>query len=257
MMRTVLPGVPITGDYTQSTSLYNRAYTLGVYTLYWRQHKACRTLWGGSLVAFFSGARAGFPGCNSYDFKGAFETNTQRSFEPDGKHLGDVLGIIGAGGPGRTEEIRWPGFSVDMSPVNEMIIEEQWMDFPVCATGVVLSEEAEVLAVFDDGSPAAWRHPYGAGMVYGYAYDLPAIANNMTIPALYGQWDGLMERLGCRKVLDTGDYYVEAGVWRDREGRRTVFLVNHDAERPRSVALPDGVVVRLLPGESVSRVIGP
>ena len=129
------------------------------------------------------------------------------------------------------------------------------MQAPVCATGMKVARNAQVLATFEDGSPAAYHRACGKGRVYVFAYDLPCIANNLTLGALYKPWDDLMKGLGCRKALDTGDYFVEAGVWRDDAGRRTAFLINHDAGNAHTIRLPDGSTVELAAGEPTSRVI--
>ncbi|MBT7302777.1 MAG: hypothetical protein HN849_24820 [Victivallales bacterium] len=211
---------------------------------------------GGTLVAFYNSIGGGFPGCNSYDYAGpVLESAKAVSFRPGTEHLGDVLGILDAGQPGNVGQIRLSGRETDLTAINDLITQGKWLATPICATGVQPVPGAEVLATFADGSPAAYRRAHGEGQVYVFAYDLPTIANNLTIPALYKPWDDLMESRGCRKVLDTGDYFVEAGVWRDDAGKRTVFLINHDQERLRTIRLPDETTVALAAGESTTRIL--
>ena len=212
---------------------------------------------GGTLVAFYDARGAGFPGCNSYDYSCPVRDSAARaSFKPGAEHLGDVLGLLKAGRPGTARAIRMETGVVSLAPVNRLIAAKKWMKFPVCAKGTRIARDAETLQTFADGSPAVWRRACGKGRVVVFAYDLPCIANNLTVPALYKPWDALMASVGCRKVLDTGDYSVEAGVWRDDAGKRTVFLINHDAKKPRTGRLPDGSVVELAAGEATSRILG-
>lgn len=212
---------------------------------------------GGTLVAFHDAQGGGFPGCNSYDYSCPVREGPRSvCFKRGGEHLGDVLGVLAAGKAGTARSVRVGTGDVDLAPVNKLIAEKKWMKSPVCLKGTRLARDAKVFQTFGDGSPAAWRRAVGKGQVVVFAYDLPCIANNLTVPRLYKPWDAMMKRLGCRKALDTGDYYVEAGVWRDDAGKRTVFLINHDAEKPRAARLPDGSVVRLAAGESTSRILG-
>ena len=211
---------------------------------------------GGTLVAFYNAIGAGFPGCNSYDYScPVLDSAREVSFRAGTENLADVLGIIDPGKPGKAQRIRVRDGEIDLAAVNDLIDGKKWMEAPVCATGMQVARDTEILATFEDGSPAAYRRACGKGRVYVFAYDLPCIANNLTIPALYRPWDGLMKSLGCRKALDTGDYFVEAGVWRDDAGKRTAFLINHDTENPHTIRLPNGSTVELAAGEPTSRVL--
>jgi hypothetical protein len=62
--------------------------------------------------------------------------------------------------------------------------------------------------------------------------------------------------MGCRKAVDTGNYFVEGGAWHDDRGRRLIILVNHDLENPQAAEL-NGQTVKLQPGDAVTRVVTP
>ena len=114
---------------------------------------------------------------------------------------------------------------------------------------------AEVLATFDDGTPAAIEHSFGKGKAITFAFDIGLIANNVTVEPIYQWWSDLLTSLGCRKAIDTGNWHVEGGVWRDDSGNRLVILINHDDERPQKAKLPDGKTVELEPSGTKMIVI--
>jgi len=77
--------------------------------------------------------------------------------------------------------------------------------------------------------------------------DYGLIAANIVDQALYEALEAMLADLGCRKVYDTGSYYVEAGSWHNDAGERLLILVNHDADNPREAPLPDGTTVTIEP----------
>jgi len=212
---------------------------------------------GGVLAAVFCANAAGFPGANSYDYAvGPRESAKVRSFERPAAaaHLGDVLGIREGAGLAQRESIRTEKYGeIRLAPYDALVTQKRWIDKPACVAGWVPYADAKVLARFDDGSPAAVEHPFGRGRAITLAVDLGIIANNVTLPALYQWWSDLLAGLGCRKAVDTGNPWVEAGAWHDDGGRRVVFLVNHDLEHAQTARLPDGQQVELKPGEALGK----
>jgi len=210
---------------------------------------------GGTLVTVFCSDGAGFPGCNSYDYACKLrESAAQKSFdEPKAAaHLGDVLGIRSGGGVTAREQIK------DMFSLKEFNVltkEGRWVKQDACAAKLTPRPEAKVLATFEDGSPAAIEHHFGKGRAVTFAFDLGLIANNLTVPALYAWWSELLTSLGCRKVLDTGNWFVEAGAWHDDSGNRLIILVNHDDKSAQPAKLPDGKTVELEPGRAKTIVL--
>lgn len=211
---------------------------------------------GGTLVTVFCSDGAGFPGCNSYDYACKVrESAAQKSFdEPKAAaHLGDVLGIRTAGGVTVREQI---SRGISLKEFNALAKEGRWVKQDACAAKLSPRPEAKVLATFEDGSPAAIEHRFGKGRAITFAFDLGLIANNLTVPPLYVWWSDLLTSLGCRKVVDTGNWFVEAGAWHDDDGNRLLILVNHDDANPQEAKLPDGRTVQIEPGRAKTFVLG-
>jgi len=181
-----------------------------------------------------------------------------RSFEDPRAvaHRGDVLGIVKGGGSAMREEVRSHRYGrISLREFNGLVREGKWVDRAPCCAVLVPAEGARVLATFDDGSPAVIENRFGDGRVITFAFDIGLIANNITIPKLYRWWSELLSSLGCRKVLDTQNCFVEAGVWEDDSGNQLVILINHDAEREQMAKLPDGTSVTLKPNEARALVL--
>ncbi|MGD9498091.1 MAG: hypothetical protein AB7Y46_17450 [Armatimonadota bacterium] len=205
---------------------------------------------GGTVLAFYSAAGEGFPGCNSWEFRGdAPQAARLASFEdpPAVAHLGDVLGIMSGGGSARhgwvTEGMR----QLDLTEYNALVDEGRWTDEEACCATLVPAASAQVVAQFDDGSPAVVVNDFGAGAAITIGIDVGLIANNIVHEGIYAGIDQMLGELGCRKVYDTGSYYVEAGMWHNDAGERLLILVNHDAENARTAPLPDGTTVTIEP----------
>ncbi len=207
---------------------------------------------GGTLLSVFCSDGKGFPGCNSYDYAGAVrESTAEKSFEQpkSAAHLGDVLGIRSGGGTlvAREQMITDSEKKISLHDFNALVTEKRWVAQDSSATDLTLLPESKVTASFEDGSPAVFEHRYGKGRAITLAFDIGLIANNLTIPPLYAWWSDMLTGLGCRKVIDTGNPYVEAGAWHDDSGNRLVILINHDESSEQSATLPDGKTVTLGP----------
>jgi hypothetical protein len=214
---------------------------------------------GGTLVTVFCSDGAGFPGCNSYDYACPVrESAAKKSFdEPQAAaHLGDVLGIRTGGGVTAREQVRSERHdTIALKEFNALAREGRWVKQDACCATLLLRPGAKVLATFDDGSPAAIEHRLGKGRAITFAFDLGLIANNLTVPALYTWWSDLLVSLGCRKVLDTGNWFVEAGAWHDDSGHRLIILVNHDEKSVQAAKLPDGKTITLEPWQAKTIVM--
>ncbi|MFA7006154.1 MAG: hypothetical protein WC429_19070, partial [Verrucomicrobiia bacterium] len=202
---------------------------------------------------------AGFPGCNSYDYACKVrESAVQKSFdEPKAAaHLGDVLGIRAGGGVAARGQVKSERHGViSLRDFNALAKEGRWVKQAACCAKLSPRPEAKVLATFEDGSAAAIEHGFGKGRAITFAFDLGLIANNLTVPPLYAWWSDLLVSFGCRKVVDTGNWFVEAGAWHDDAGNRLIILVNHDAANPQKAKLPDGNTVQLEPGRAKTIVL--
>jgi hypothetical protein len=209
---------------------------------------------GGTLVTVFCSDGQGFPGCNSYAYAcKPRESAAQRSFDSPKAvaHLGDVLGIAEGSGLASRQEVRSERYgAISLRDFNALVAERRWVAQQACCAKLVPGPGTTVLATFEDGSPAAIEHRFGEGRAITFAFDAGLIANNMTVPALCQWWSDLLGSLVCRKVVDTGNWYVEAGAWHDDSGNRLVILVNHDAANAQVANLPDGKTIRLAPGEA-------
>lgn len=214
---------------------------------------------GGTLVTVFCSDGQGFPGCNSYDYACKVrESAAQKSFDNPkaAAHLGDVLGIRSGGGVTAREQVKTPRHgAISLKEFNALPKEGRWVKQDACCANLTLRPEAKVLATFEDGSPAAIEHRFGKGRALTFAFDLGLIANNLTVPPLYAWWSDLLTALGCRKVLDTGNWFVESGAWHDDSGNRLIILVNHDADHPQDAKVPDGTTVRLEAGRAKTIVV--
>jgi hypothetical protein len=214
---------------------------------------------GGTLVTVFCSDGTGFPGCNSYDYACKVRASAaQKSFdEPKAAaHLGDVLGIRAGGGVTTREQVRLAQRgAISLKEFNVLAKEGRWVKQDACAAKLSPRPEAKVLATFEDGSPAAIEHRFGKGRAITFAFDLGLIANNLTVPPLYAWWSDLLASFGCRKVVDTGNWFVESGAWHDDDGNRLIILVNHDPSNPQEAKLPDGNTVRLEPGRAKTIVL--
>jgi len=210
---------------------------------------------GGTLVTVFCSDGAGFPGCNSYDYACKVrESAAHKSFdEPKAAaHLGDVLGIHSGGGVAAREQVNG---KFSLQDFNELVREGRWVKQHACCAKLTPRPAAKLLATFEDGSPAAIEHRFGKGRAITFAFDLGLIANNLTLPAMYAWWSELLTSLGCRKVLDTGNWFVEAGAWRDDSGNRLIILVNHDDKSAQTARLPDGKTITLDPWQAKTLVV--
>ncbi|MDD5519287.1 MAG: beta-galactosidase [Kiritimatiellae bacterium] len=209
---------------------------------------------GGTLVTAFCSDGQGFPGCNSYDYACKVrESAAQKSFdEPKAAaHLGDVLGIRAGSGVTVHEQVKYDRHgTISLKDFNTLAKEGRWVKQDACCANLSPRPEAKVLATFEDNSPAAIEHRFGNGRAITFAFDIGLIANNLTIPPLYAWWSDTLVPLGCRKVVDTGNWFVEAGAWHDDAGNRLIILVNHDAVNAQDAKLPDGKTVRLDPGRA-------
>lgn len=206
---------------------------------------------GGLLISFYSAHGAGFPGCNGWEFSGDIaDCATKASFSnPAAKfHLGDVMGISAGGGSATREAISAGGKRVSLGAFNELLAEGRYVEEQPCAASLQPLPQAQVTATFDDGSPAIISHPYGKGRAITYAFDLGLIANNVTMPELYQPVDRLLAERGCRKIYDTGSYFVESGMWHNDAGQKLLILINHDEQSAHEVVLPDKTKVKIEPG---------
>ena len=214
---------------------------------------------GGVLLTFYCADGQGLPGCNSYDYAcNPRQSARAASFEEPKAvaHLGDVLGVRQAAGVVRRKAIRVPTYGdVSLEAFNALVDEGKWIKTIAAAETFVPLDSAKVLATFDDGSPAAIEHRFGKGRAVTIALDLGVIANNLTIPGLYGWWSDLLAAADCRRAVDTANPFVEGGAWHDDQGRRLVLLINHDLQRPQEAILTPGQKVRLEPGQALSRVL--
>lgn len=208
---------------------------------------------GGTVITVFCADGQGFPGANSYAYNGPVRESTgQRSFEEPAAaaHLGDVFGIRSATDLGNHQAVTWkPYGTTSLQEFNELVAEGKWAAVQPCVGRLVLRDNVDVLATFEDGSPAVFSHSFGKGRAICYAFDLGQVANNLTLPSLWQAWSDALTQLGCRKSLDTENVFIEGGAWHDDDGNRIVFLINHDANRKQAAALPDGQRVELAPRE--------
>ncbi len=216
---------------------------------------------GGTLVTVFCADGAGFPGCNSYGHAAPLRDSAQtQSFGSGGDktHLGDVLGVVQASGRAARKTITMPQLKpASLDAFNKLVQEKKWVETPPCVQTLALAPEAKVLATFDDGSPAVFERAFGKGRAITFAFDMGVIANNLTLDPLYSLWSQTLSGLGCRKALDTKNWRVFGGAWRDDDGVRVVFLTNLDKASPQTAALPNGRTVTLAPGATHTEVIKP
>lgn len=215
---------------------------------------------GGTLVSVFCSDGQGFPGCNSYDYSVNLRDSVAvKSFEEPASaaHLGDVLGIKKGGGKlvARTTIQSDPYGAISLKEFDALVKEGRWVAQDVAPESVTLSPEVKVIATFEDGSAAAFEHSFGKGRAITFAFDLGLIANNLTHLDLYQWWSDALTELGCRKTVDTGNWFVEGGVWHDDSGNRLVILVNRDEESKQTAKLPDGTSVELEPWEAKTFVV--
>ncbi len=136
---------------------------------------------------------------------------------------------------------------ISLHDFNALVTEKRWVAQDSSATDLTLLPESKVIASFEDGSPAVFEHRCGKGRAITLAFDIGLIANNLTIPSLYAWWSDTLTGLGCRKDIDTGNPYIEAGAWHDDSGNRLVILINHDESSEQSATLPDGKTITLGP----------
>jgi hypothetical protein len=186
------------------------------------------------------------------------QSAAQKSFdEPESvAHLGDVLGIRAGGGVSRRTQVKTASSGViSLTDFNALATEGRWVKQDACSARLSSVPEASVLATFEDSSPAAIEHRFGAGRAITLAFDIGLMANNLTDPALYAWWSVTLASLGCRKAVDTGNWFVEGGAWHDDSGNRLVILVNHDPARPQQARMPDGSTVQLEPGRAKTIVL--
>lgn len=205
---------------------------------------------GGTLLACYSAQGQGFPGCNGWEFTGPVEQCAAElcfSDPPAQAHLGDVLGIVTGGGSARHTQVEGDQYSVALADFNALVDEGRWVNQEACCAELVPAEDAQVTARFEDGSAAMIVHRFGAGTAITFGVDIGLIANNLTEERLYRVIDRLLQSLGCRKVYDTGSYFVEAGMWHNDAGERALVLINHDEEHAHQVRLPDGTEVTIEP----------
>jgi hypothetical protein len=209
---------------------------------------------GGTLVTVFCSDGQGFPGCNGYDYAcKPRESASARSFDNPKAiaHLGDVLGIAEGGGLTAREQVCSERYgTIALRDFNALAAEGKWVAQQACCAKLTPRPEATVLATFEDGSPAAIEHRFGKGRAVTLAFDIGLIANNLTVPPLHQWWSDLLSSLGCRKVVDTGNWFVEGGAWHDDAGRRLIILVNHDMQNAQTAQTPDGKSIRLEAGKT-------
>jgi len=215
---------------------------------------------GGTLVTVYCADGAGFPGCNSYGHAARLrESALTQSFGSGGDkvHLGDVFGVVKASGRGPRRSVALNAAPVSLAAFNDLVQEKKWVDTPACVEALELAPGAKVLATFDDGSPAVFENAFGKGRAITFAFDIGLIANNLTIAPLYALWSDTLSGLGCRKAVDTKNWLVFGGSWRDDAGVRVVFLTNLDKANPQTAALPNGRTVALAPGATHTEIIKP
>jgi len=165
------------------------------------------------------------------------------------------MGIREGGGLAERKTLRLVGReAISLEPHSALTAEKRWVDKPACAARLVPAATAKVLATFDDGSLAAIEQRFGSGRAITLAVDCGIIANNVTLPGLYGWWSELLASLGCRKTIDTDNFFVEGGAWHNDADQRLVILINHDLERPQTAKLPDGTRVEIAGGEAITRI---
>ena len=209
---------------------------------------------GGTLIALFCSDGQGFPGCNSYAYASRpRESTAERSFEQPlaVAHLGDVLGIqAGSGTAARSEIVSDDRGAISLAGFNALADEKRWVAQQACVAEWKPVRGARVLARFDDNAPAVIENRFGKGRAITFAVDLGLIANNITLPELYTWWSDLLTSVGCRRIVDTANCFVEVGAWHDDEGNRLVILVNHNDDESQTAALPDGRRVTLAAGEA-------
>ncbi len=205
---------------------------------------------GGVVVAIYSAQGQGFPGCNGWEFSGPVaECAAEMSFTspPARTHLGDVLGVASGGGAARHTQIIGTEYTYELAPFNALVDEGRWANQEACCASLVPADGAQVGVRFEDGSPAIIMNRFGTGMAMTVGVDVGLVANNLTPDIPYTVFDDLFAGLGCRKVYDTGSYFVEAGMWHTDAGDKLLILVNHDEERAHTVKLPDGQDVTIDP----------
>ncbi len=205
---------------------------------------------GGVVVAIYSAQGQGFPGCNGWEFTGDVEQcAAEMSFDdpPARAHLGDVLGVTSGGGAARHTQIIGTEYTFDLAEFNSLVDERRWVNQEACCATLVPADGAQVGVKFEDGSPAIIMNRFGSGMAMTVGIDVGLVANNLTPDVPYRVFDDLFAGLGCRKVYDTGSYFVEAGMWHTDAGVKLLILVNHDEERAHTVKLPDGAEVTIKP----------
>ncbi|MCD6361365.1 MAG: hypothetical protein J7M38_10965 [Armatimonadetes bacterium] len=205
---------------------------------------------GGTLLAIYCARGQGFPGCNGWEFTGdAEQCAAEMSFEnpPAKTHLGDVLGIVSGGGAARHTRVIGTEYTYDLTDFNALVDEGRWVNQEACCGSLVPAEGARVGVRFEDGAPAIVMNRFGAGVAMTVGVDVGLIANNLTDDILYRVFNDLFASLGCRKVYDTGDWFVEAGMWHTDAGEKLLILINHDEERAHTVKLPDGTEATIEP----------
>jgi hypothetical protein len=140
--------------------------------------------------------------------------------------------------------------AISLAGFNALADEKRWVAQQACVAEWKPVRGARVLARFDDNAPAVIENRFGKGRAITFAVDLGLIANNITLPELYTWWSDLLTSVGCRRIVDTANCFVEAGAWHDDEGNRLVILVNHNDDQSQTATLPDGRRVTLAAGEA-------
>jgi hypothetical protein len=157
-----------------------------------------------------------------------------------------VLGIVEGGGGARHVMVKSDLLRLDLTGFNDLVDEGKWANQEACCATMVPTAGGGVVGTFEDGSPAIVLNEFGQGKVVTIGFDAGLVANNLNPEGLHALFDELLAGL-CRKVYDTHDYQVEAGMWHNDAGQRLLILVNHDAEAPHTVKLPDGKEVTIQP----------
>ena len=215
---------------------------------------------GGTLVTIYCAEVGAFPGANGYGYGvRPRESAAAANFESPhaAAHLGDVLGIHRAGPLTTFRRIRSKdGRTVDLAAFDELVAKKVHVDKPACCRSMTLAPGARVTATFENGSAAVIENRFGRGRAVTFAFDIGLVANNVTIDSMYQWWSDLLTSLNCRKAVDTKNWRVFGGAWRDDKGTRVVFLVNLDRNRPQTATLPNARKLRLAPGASEAVVLG-
>lgn len=208
----------------------------------------------GFLIASFDPRGQGLPGCNSFDYAGPEAKSVERasfSNPVSVDHLGDVLGIMSAGGGCQDSQLSIESaydepLAIDLTDVVSCLAGRSGDRIPVSIQEMSPAPGARVVGWFDrqhgGRRPGVVVNDYGRGRALTIGFCIGLVAANTYNPGVFAWMDQVLSAAGCSKrawavatsvpvgtdVKQRYEWRVEVGVWHDDLEMRTLVLVNHD-----------------------------